>query len=219
MFRSAALCFLAVLLLAAPAAAQDLVAPDLDEQPADEADVPEPATFGFIFNTSNLLLDIDAYQGGFGAKLRYPAYGIRFLTSLGAESSNRMRQVGLGITYERPFFIGRVTPYWGLVADLGFQGERVEVDTQNYTQIRVVSGSLGGVLGVEVLIFDFLSVFGEYQLAFRGARTSIEQAVEGERSASMTTNYAFGADLGNNASLGLVVYLRPLGILGSADEE
>jgi len=200
------------LLIFAPVFGQELEAP-VEEDAADRP------TVGFIFNTSNLLLDIDAYQGGFGAKFRYPESALRALVTLGYASTNSNLEVGAGVTYERPFFTGRVVPYWGLLAAAVVQGERVEVDEDNYTQTRVITGSAGAVLGAEVFIFDFLSVFGEYQLAFDVAHTAISQSVDGTVTDSSSTNYAFGAGLGNNASIGLVVYLRPLGILEAESAE
>ena len=197
-----------VLLILGPVFGQDVEAP--------EADSP---TVGFIFNTSNLLLDIDAYQGGFGAKFRSPDSALRTLATLGYASTNSNLEIGAGITYEKPFFTGRVVPYWGLLADVLFDGERVEVDEENYTQTRVVTGSAGLVLGAEVFIFDFLSVFGEYQLAFDVAHTVVAQSVDGSVTESSSTNYGFGAGLGNNGSIGLVVYLRPLGFLEAASAE
>ena len=131
-----------VLLILGPVFGQDVEAPEaVDESGGDSR------TVGFIFNTSNLLLDIDAYQGGFGAKFRYPDSALRTLATLGYASTNSNLEIGAGITYEKPFFTGRVVPYWGLLANVLFDGERVEVDEENYTQTRVVTGSAGAVLG------------------------------------------------------------------------
>ena len=213
---------LAIVLLlfgAALSFGQDVAAPEETEQPAqDEAGEEVQPVPGFIFNTPNLLMDISAYQGGFGGKLRFPNYAIRGLISAAYQSTNSQLETGIGIAYERPFFPGRVTPFWGLVADVVFSGERVELDAENYTQTRVLAGAAGFVLGIEVLIFDFLSVFGEYQLSLDVSRTSVEQAVAATVTEDSSTNFFAGAGLGNEGAIGLVIYLRPLGILESEDE-
>lgn len=198
--------------------AQELVAPE-DEAPEVVVEERIPATMGFILNAPNLLLDVDAYQGGLGLKFRSPRAGLRLLASLGYESGAGAFETGFGLTYERPFFTGRVTPYWGLAAGLGFESERVEADEDNSTQVQVFSLEAGGVLGAEVLVVDFLSVFAEYQLGFGLASTAIEQRVDGELEEASSRNVFFGAGMGNKGAIGIVVYLRPLGVLGRADAE
>jgi hypothetical protein len=62
--------------------------------------------------------------------------------------------------------------------------------------------------GVELFIFDFLSVFAEYNLAISLAM-NIER-VSSAGSISATGEFAYNMDLGmgNNAKIGIVVYLR-----------
>ena len=205
--------FLLMVLLLTPVFAQEPVASE--DEPLTHRDAPSWATVGFIFNTPNLLLDVDAYQGGFGLAYRSPLATLRLLALLGFESGTGTFEARFGATYTQPFFTGRVSPYWGFLAEVGFESERSEADEYNYTRAMVRNAKAGGVLGVEMLIFDFLSVFAEYQLALGTARTMIEQRVEGELQESSARHVALGVGMGNNGSVGIVIYLRPLGILDS----
>jgi len=169
---------------------------------------------GIIFNAPNLLLDIDDYQGGVGAKLVFDAFALRALFSLGLEnvqgdSPDSSFNVSTGVSVEVPFVEGRVQPYWGALLDGSFASEQTESSDGDKSETTVVGGSLGPLIGVEVSVFQFLSLFAEYTLAFRIAHTSVEQEAGGVSSSDESTNYELGTELGNTGALGIVVYLVP----------
>lgn len=209
------ICVLCALLVSAPISGQDARETVPVEDVATGDSGAPASTVGFIFTTSDLLLDIDAYRGGFGLKLRYPDAVLRPHITFGYASTHANLEIAAGVTYEKPFFPGRVVPYWGLLASVLFRSERSEVDAENYTQVRGLTGSAGAVLGAEVFVLDFFSVFADYQLALDLAYSAVAQSVDGTVTESTRMNYAFGAGLGNDASIGLVVYLRPVGMLES----
>ena len=77
--------------------------------------------WGFIFNTNNLLLDIESYQAGVGVKvLRDNNVAHRYLADLFYSSSSKTFSGTLGLTYEKHFKPGRLSPYWGGFLDIGF---------------------------------------------------------------------------------------------------
>lgn len=169
-------------------------------------------TPGIIFNTSNILLDLEEYQSGVGIKLRGEDYSIRGLFSVSYESSNDEFVTNMGITYEKPFFPGRVSPYWGIAGKLGLNLDKDEYDADNWVNTTTVTGNLSAVFGTEVYIFEFLSVFAEYNLGTSVSWAKVVQSSSGTETESTTTNFSIGTELGNEASLGMVIYLekRPI---------
>ncbi|MCK4516740.1 MAG: hypothetical protein KAU31_15875, partial [Spirochaetaceae bacterium] len=140
---------------------QDVTAGD-DAEPDTSKEVEaSEALPALIFNTNSLLLDLDSYKGGLGGTLRYPDSSFRVLVDLGYSSGTKSLGVGAGVVYQRPFFSGRVEPYWGFMLDAGFEREKTVVDANNYDQIDVLTASAGGVLGAEIFLLDFVSLFGE----------------------------------------------------------
>jgi hypothetical protein len=184
-------------------------------------------TPGFIFNASNLLLDLNAYQGGVGGKLDFGDYALRALLSFQlansqAESTQNDIDLTLGIAAEFPFFQGRVSPYWGGFIDGTVTSEKRESAAGDVSSTLVLSGSVGPLLGAELAIFDFLSAFAEYQLSFGISRTTTED--EATDTSDETTNYNLATELGNAGSLGIVIYLKEkpmdesIGLRGAGDD-
>ena len=68
-----------------------------------------------------------------------------------------------------------------------------------------VNFSLGALAGVEVFIFDFLSVFAEYTLAANFINTTDLQTSQS------TFDYLINTSMGNNAQLGIVIYFMRSG--------
>lgn len=218
--------FIAVILwisLVGFAAAQDAEVADGQEADADASAQQEVAggedaavremTPGFIFNASNLLLDLSEYQGGLGGKFDYGDFAVRGLFSFELESTEDAGTrddfaLTLGAAVEFPFFHGRVTPYWGGFIDGTYSSESTETSGGDTTKTTSFGGSIGPLLGAEVFIFDFLSAFAEYGLAFRVTRSTIEQETGGNKSENQTTNYGITTELGNAGSLGIVIYLK-----------
>jgi hypothetical protein len=209
--RSGAFVLVGLVLWAMPLWSQEDGEAGVAEPDDSRADV----TPGFIFNASNLLLDLSSYQGGVGGKLDFGDYALRGLFSFELENSQTDStendvDMTLGVAAEFPFFDGRVSPYWGGFIDGTVTSEKTESAAGDVSSILVLSGSLGPLLGAELMIFDFLSVFAEYQLGFGISRTTTEDEATG--SSDETTNYNLSTQLGNAGSLGIVIYLtqKPL---------
>lgn len=176
---------------------------------------------GFIFNTSNLLLDLDSYLGGVGIKLLYPEYTLRLMASVGFQTSTvNTTEVSLGLAYEKPFFRGRISPYTGVCTVLDLTHESLVTDADTWTKTMSLTGEAGALLGVEVFLADFLSLFAEYELSVSLAWTRISQNSAGTLSDPVdAVNYNVNTGLGNSASIGIVIYLKPTGILPEDSEE
>lgn len=161
---------------------------------------------GVIFNASSLLVDVDAYQGGAGLKLGFEKFALRTLLAFGLQDAggdDSSWDLTLGAAAEIPFFTGRVRPYWGGFVDGGISQETTEGEDAT-TETQIISGGFGPILGAEVFIFEFLSVFAEYQLAFDLARSTVET----DGNEDETNSYSLSTELGNAGSLGIVIYLE-----------
>ena len=176
-------------------------------------------TPGLIFSTSNILLDLSGYQSGVGVKLKAEDYALRGLVRLSYESSDDLFESELGLTYEKPFFTGKVSPYWGVELKGGYSLDRDEADSNNWTEASVFTGGISALFGTEVYIFDFLSLFAEYSLGGSLSRTAYTSVSSGVKSETTTLNYYLGTGLGNTASIGIVVYLEKLDIASEDSEE
>ena len=175
-------------------------------------------TPGIIFNTSNILLDLSAYQSGVGFKLKAEDYALRGLFNLNYDSSDDMLETDIGITYEHPFFSGRVAPYWGGAVTVGYSLDRDKYDSENWTEYSDITGSLSAVFGTEVYVFDFLSLFAEYSIGLSFTRSTVTQSSAGEETDDTTFNFSLGTGLGNTASIGIVIYLEKSPIDNSLDK-
>lgn len=169
-------------------------------------------TPGIIFNTSNLLLDLAAYQSGVGLMLRNEDFALRSLVSLEYESGNDLFESTVGLAYMQPFFSGGVYPYWGVSLIGGYSFDRDEFDSQNWTETRALTAELAAIFGAELFLLKFLSVFAEYKLGISFSRSQVNQGSNGLETETLKKNFRIGTDLGNEASIGVVLYLssRPL---------
>ena len=106
--------------------------------------------------------------------------------------------INAGATGEYHLVPGTVSPYVGGYAVLGYMRQN--------DSIAAVPFSLGVVAGVEVFIFDFLSIFAEYTLAF-------DFIVTNDLQTSQTTfDYLVDTRIGNSSKIGIVVYLMRIGV-------
>ncbi|TVR63897.1 MAG: hypothetical protein EA426_00705 [Spirochaetaceae bacterium] len=148
---------------------------------------------GVVFNAPSILFEIDRYQkAGVGLKTVWGQRALRSVFGLEATGSDSLRGT-LGTTFEYHPVAGRVSPYLGGSIVLSYEKE--DVGDTEWTEFGF---SIGPVLGVEFTLVEGAAVFAEYTLSFDGVRTSSDD--------EQTWNYLFGTRLGNQGSLGIVVY-------------
>jgi hypothetical protein len=156
-----------------------------------------PVDLGIIFNTTDLLLGLQSYQAGLGAKVGWGNFCLRGLFDLTVNGSAKASAVNLGATAEYHIFPGPISPYVGASMGGGYIGEAGVSSS--------VSFSLSALAGVEVFIADFLSVFAEYELAATFTSTTDLQANQS------TFDYLISTGMGNNTKLGIVIYIMRSG--------
>ena len=159
---------------------------------ARERRIHPPSRLGLIFNTPDILVALDEYQGtGVGVKAVWQRIALRGLLGLRYESGAEVFDFSLGSVLEYHLTGGRVLPY--IAAGLQFEYERnYDLDITEFTM------RLGPIFGVEIAPFDVLSVFAEYQLEYA---PTYARTPDGSR-----WNYRFATGLGNRGAIGIVVY-------------
>jgi hypothetical protein len=145
---------------------------------------------GLVFNAANLLLGIvessDAVSAGLGLKYwlgqKAALRAVLDFTHYSDSDTNASDTAfGLSGTFEYHFVKGKVSPYTG-----GLFGVRMQTGDTNDLDLY-----LGGILGVEVRVLDYLGLFAEYDL-----RLHMNEP-----------EFWIDLGLGNNAQLGVIVYL------------
>lgn len=188
------------------ALAQDRSANSGGDTAAAERDEPNRAV-GLLFNSENVLLDLDDYQGGVGLKVVYPRFAIRGVLGFAYEHDSETSAIAGGITFEKPIVRALVTPYWGAMIRTDYSRERNETDADNWIESATTGVVLGPIFGGELTITNNLGVFAEYQLVGRFSRTKIETSTNGATDTASNRDLQFGTELGNQGSIGIVVYL------------
>ncbi len=146
---------------------------------------------GIIFNIPNLLMAVESSNDGLMAGLGLK-YWLKDKSAIRALLEFTLSNPGAGTTtttfgvdgaFEYHFVKGKVSPYTGAIA-----GIEIQSVTGNPVSLGLI---LGGILGVEVRVLDYLGLFAEYNLRI------------------FYNDPAFDLSLGmgNNASLGVIVYL------------
>ncbi len=147
--------------------------------------------FGLIVNFTGLanaalFADYnDGIQGGLGMKLWLgEKSAVRALLDIYHlnDSVTKTTNFGLGGAYEYHLLQRRVSPYLG-----GLAGLTVQTGATNNVGLY-----FGGMLGAEFELVENLNLFGEYSLL-----VSI-----------LDPNFTIDLGLGNNAQLGIIVYLN-----------
>jgi len=151
-----------------------------------------PVDAGAIFDTNDLLFGLESYEAGLGAKIGWGKLCLRGLFDFTINGSSQSYAVDIGTTLEYHFISGPVSPYVGGSVSLGYMTQ------SNVTS--AVTCSLGAVAGIEVFVFDFLSVFAEYEVAADLTNTTDLQTSQS------TFDYLISTQMGNSASLGVVIY-------------
>ena len=155
----------------------------------------EPS-IGIVFSASNILLDVESYEGGLGAKFAKGDLSLRGTFDFLLSGASDTFSVNAGATGEYHLSPGRISPYVGAFAQLGYMRQG--------GLMSAVPVSLGAVAGVEVFIFDFLSIFAEYCLACDLTLTTDLQTSQ------TTFDYVVDTRMGNSSKLGITVYVTSI---------
>lgn len=156
-----------------------------------------PYDLGIIFNTNDLLFGLESYQAGLGAKIGWGSLYLRGLFDFAVNGSSQSFAIAGGATLEYHLIPGPISPYVGASAGLGYNIQGNVISAANF--------SLGALAGVEVFIFDFLSVFAEYTIA-----ADLTYSTNLQTSQS-TFDYLINTRMGNNMQLGIVIYFMRSG--------
>jgi hypothetical protein len=152
---------------------------------------------GLIFSTNNLLLAPEGYQGGIGAKIGWGTFALRAAVDLVLNGSSQSTSVLAGAAGEYHLAPGPVSPYVGGFLQAGYM--------QQSNTLSVVPITVGALAGVEVFVFDFLSLFAEYSLSLTVTATTDLQ------SSQTTVDYLVQTGVGNGSKLGIVIYFTRIG--------
>jgi hypothetical protein len=148
---------------------------------------------GLIFNTSSILLDLESYQAGIGLKIGRDKVSFRGLFDLVLNGASDSFSLNAGAAIQYYLLPGSsLAPYIGSSVGGGYmrQGDA----------LSMVVLSVGALAGVEVFLFDFLSVFAEY--AITGDFTFSTDIP----SSQTTFDYLVDTGMGNKSKLGIVIY-------------
>jgi hypothetical protein len=171
---------------------------------------PKPGSvdLGIIFNTSDILLDIQGFQGGVGVKASLKDWMLRGMVDLLLSTEFDPFSLSLGAVLEKHLWPGPVSVYWGPAVETGFTSLLLfKTDEDNWSRTGTVPLSLGCVFGIEFFIFDALSVFVEYQAAFELGINWTRVSTAGSVSSTTELTYNLDVGMGNNAMFGIVFYL------------
>jgi hypothetical protein len=166
----------------------------------------EPPDLGILFNTNDILLDIEGFQGGVGSKISLKEWMLRGSADL--IFRNQWFSFDLGAVLEKHLLPGPISPYWGPAAAIGYTLDHDKDDEDNWSREHYPFFSLGCVFGIEVFIFQFLSLFVEYQAALKLGLDITKVNVAGSVSTTKEFTYDFDIGMGNNAKFGIVIYLK-----------
>lgn len=163
---------------------------------------------GILFSTNDILFDIEGYQQGVGAKISINKWMLRGMVDILFNTGINPFSLSLGAVLERHFLPGPLSVYCGPSLETGFTISTNKIDSNNWTQnIALPLLTVGGVFGFEIFIFDFLSVFLEYQAALALGLNIDRISTAGSVSSTTEFTYKFDVGLGNSGMIGIVFYL------------
>ena len=165
-------------------------------------------TIGLIFNAPSILLEIESYQAGMGLKLWAGNFAFRFLGDFFGSNSSDTFSFDVGVAAEYHLLDGRVSPYVGGFVSSGLTSQTTTVDDDNWVQATTVPITGGAIFGAEFYLFEFLSLFAEYNLAIDFLITNTDTSVLGTVTTDSSNSFVFDAGVGNNSKIGIVIYLK-----------
>jgi hypothetical protein len=152
-----------------------------------------PTDVGIIFNTNSILLDLESYQAGLGAKLGWDDLYIRAFFDLVASGVSQTFALNMGATVEYHLLPEPLSLYVGGSLVSGYMTQ------ENLT--AATHFSLSAIVGVEYFPLEFISVFVEYALA---ADFTITKDLQ---SSQTTFDYLINTRMGNDSKLGIIIHL------------
>lgn len=176
---------------------------------------------GFIFNTESIFIDLESYQAGIGLKMRDFIYNekikcnLRSLLFLSFNHFFNDYSVKFGLAAEFPLIRDqRLVPYWGLFADVEYSYLFVETsETTSIAETRIPV-SFGGMVGAELFLIEYVSLFAEYNLVGYLLNTIIEVTdpaiPEEEAGATSSMDFKLRTEIGNKGMIGIVIYFKPV---------
>jgi hypothetical protein len=167
-------------------------------EPTQKLALPQgPYDIGVIFNTSNILLGLESYQAGLGAKIGRGDMAIRGVLDIVLNGSSGSFSAKAGAAYQYYPTPGTIRPYLGGSLALGFMHQR--------DVISMGTLSIAPIAGIELFPLDFLSVFAEYAV-------TLDLSLSKDLTTSLTSfDYLLDTGLGNNSRIGIVIYLMRAG--------
>ncbi|MBA7568622.1 hypothetical protein ES708_10356 [subsurface metagenome] len=163
---------------------------------------------GILFSTNDILFDIEGYQQGVGAKISMDKWMFRGMVDILLNTGINPFSLNLGGVLERHFLPGPLSVYWGPSLETGLTISTNKTDADNWTQnIAWPLLTVGGVFGIELFLFEFLSVFLEYQAALALGLNINRISTAGSVSSTTEFTYKFDVGLGNSGMFGIVFYL------------
>jgi hypothetical protein len=164
---------------------------------------------GLLYSASNLLLDLQSYEGGVGILFQPPKQDIRLSADILYTSNSDSFEAGFGLAFLYPLLESRVQPYWGGIFHLDIVTTKTGTDT-DWTRTTNIPAKLSLLFGTEFFLLPHVSVFAEYQLGINVdtmITSSSSGGVVGDPSADLS--FEIGSGLGNNGMLGITIYLYP----------
>ena len=141
-------------------------------------------------------MDLESYQAGVGVKIAWGDFALRGCFDAGYFGATHVFSINTGIAIEQHFIPSAISPYYGAFAQIGYN---IQPDIMSLVPI-----SVGAIIGVEVFIFDFLSIFAEYALTLSMTLTT-DLTVPAQ---SPAFDYVVDTKMGNNSMIGIVVYFQ-----------
>ena len=152
---------------------------------------------GLLFNVPSILLELQSYQGGLGLKIGSGPWAFRAGADVMYNSAANSSNVSGTFAIEYHFLTGPISPYVGAVVGAGW--------TYQQDVMSDIPLSAGGIAGVEIFVFDFLSVYAEYAIS---GTLSLTQDLQTN---SWSKSFLVDSGLGNSGTLGIVVYFTRQG--------
>jgi len=183
------ICFLMVF-LGAIAANAETPKPENSKKPIT---LKAPDDLGFIFNTGNILLDLESYQAGLGAKFGWDKLYLRALFDLVANGGSHSFSLNTGVTVEYHLLPEPLSFYVGGSLAGGHMRQESIIASTHF--------SVSAIAGIEYFPFDLVSVFAEYALAADFTFSKDLQTLQN------TFDYLIDTRMGNDSKLGIVFHI------------